>query len=232
MTGVIVLFLAWFFLVRPSAEPTRAVPIRVISETPTITATSAPAPSSPTPQPSRTPTRSSSPTPTPTPTQTPTPTPTPTPTDGLNDASNRLGWSFLIDGLGPVKLGLDWADAVELGVLQQVPSACSSQSPTDLLGDVRVYASGGRVSAIDIRSAAFPSGRGIRIGATLADLKSAYGSSLKSTGMTDGGARVTHWAITSPNQYIAYLVDDAGIVNRIAIGYRSADDSITLPPPC
>ena len=34
----------------------------------------------------------------------------------------------------PVKLGLDWADAVELGVLQQAPTACSSQSPTDLLG--------------------------------------------------------------------------------------------------
>ena len=232
MVGVIVLLLSWFFFGRPSSEPTRAVPIRVITETPTATATATPSPmlTSPSLRPSRTPT----PTPTPTSSAAPTPTatPTPTPTNGLNDATNRLGWSFLIDGLGPVKLGLDWADAVELGVLQQVPTACSSQSPTDLLGDARVYASGGRVSAIDIRSAAFPSGRGIRVGDNLADLKAAYGSTLKPTEMTDGGSRITQWAITSPNQYIAYLVDDSEIVNRIAIGYRGADDSITLPPPC
>lgn len=131
-----------------------------------------------------------------------------------------------------MKLGLDWADAVELGVLQQAPSACSSQSPTDLLGDVQVYASGGRVSAIDIRSPAFPSSRGVRIGTPLDNLKTIYGDALKQTVMTDGNMTVNQWALTNPNQYIAYLVDGSGVVSRIAIGYRGADNSITLPPPC
>ena len=48
----------------------------------------------------------------------------------------------------------------------------------------------------------------------------------------DGNMTVNQWALTNPNQYIAYLVDGSGVVSRIAIGYRGADNSITLPPPC
>ncbi|MFT4293798.1 MAG: hypothetical protein QM582_00095, partial [Micropruina sp.] len=234
MIGLIVLFLAWFFLARQPGDPTRAIPVR---STPVVS-TPAPTPT-PTPSVSPTPSASRSATPTPTRTRTSTPTPTPTPTassptpDGdRNDAANRLGWTFLIDGLGPVKLGLDWADAAELGVLRQVPTACSAQSPTELLGDVRVYAANGRVSAIDIRNPAFASGRGVRIGTPLANLQAIYGDELKPTVMTDAGVSVNQWALTSRSQYLAYLVDGAGRVTRIAIGYRGKDGSITLPPPC
>ena len=92
--------------------------------------------------------------------------------------------------------------------------------------------SGGRVSAIDIRNPAFPSSRGVRVGTPLANLQAIYGDALKQTVMTEGNMTVNQWALTSPNQYIAYIVDGTGTVTRIAIGYRGADDSITLPPPC
>ena len=50
--------------------------------------------------------------------------------------------------------------------------------------------------------------------------------------MTDAGMTINQWALTTPGQYIAYVVNGAGLVERIAIGYRGEDGSITLPPPC
>ncbi|MBP8921228.1 MAG: hypothetical protein KBG85_16100 [Micropruina sp.] len=134
--------------------------------------------------------------------------------------------------MGPVTLGLASADAAQLGVLQPVPSACDAHSPTELLGAVRVYSSGDRVSAIDIRSGAFPSGRGVRVGTPLDNLQQIYGDELRPTVMTDAGMTINQWALTTPGQYIAYVVNGAGLVERIAIGYRGEDGSITLPPPC
>lgn len=231
MIGVIVLFLVWFLLLRGSDNPTRAVPVRTINPTvptriATPTATATPTTQSPRPRPTPTPT------PTPVPTPTPTPTPTPSPTSTLNDPTNHLGWTFIIDGLGPVTLGMAAADAVELGVLQPVPTACAAHSPTDLLGDVRIYATGDRVTAIDIRSAAFASGRGVRVGTPLANLHQIYGDDLVATVMTDGGTTINQWALTNASQYIAYVVNGAGLVERIVIGYKDADGAIILPPPC
>jgi len=227
--GALVLLLAWFFLIRePGNEPTRATPVRSTASdaTPSVTPTPTPTRTSRTAKPTSaqpTPTLSSS---------TPSPSASPSVTGGQNDPANRLGWTFIIDGLGPVKLGLSAAKAVELGVLQAVPSACDAYSPTALLGGVSVHSSGGTVTAIDIRSAAFPSGRGVRVGTPLANLQAIYGDALKPTVMTDGGTTVNQWALTSGSQYIAYVVEGTGTVNRIAIGYRGADGSITLPPPC
>lgn len=234
MVGVIVLFLAWYFLVRaPSDDPSRAVPIRSTAVATTPSATPKPSPTR-TSRSARPTTARPTPTPTPTPTTTPTPTPTPTPspTSSLNDAGNRLGWTFLIDGLGPVKLGLTAEQAVELGVMQAVPSACDAYSPTGQLGEVRVYSTGGTVNSIDIRSPSFPSGRGVRVGTPLANLQAIYGADLKPTVMTDAGGTINQWALTTDSQYIAYVVDGANLVERIAIGYRGGDGSITLPPPC
>lgn len=231
MIGLVVLFLAWYFLVRTSsAQPTPAVPVTTTaaaqspSSTPTRTSTS------PTPSPTRT-TATPSPTPTPTPTTTPTPTPTPSPTFTLNDPSNRLGWTYLIDGLGPVTLGLTAEQAVDLGVLRAKATACDAYAPTDLLGATRVYSTGGTVTSIDIRTAAFPSARGVRVGTTLAALKQLYGDQLKHLAMRDGGKRLKQWALVSGDRYIGYLVNDSGAVTRIAIGYLD-DGAITLPPPC
>ena len=231
MIGIVVLFLAWYFLVRtPSAGATRAVPVTTTaaaeSPSPTPTRTS----SSPTPRPTRT-TATPSPTPTPTPTSTTTPTPTPSPTSTLNDASNRLGWTYLIDGLGPVTLGLNAEQAVDLGVLRAKATACDAYAPTDLLGATRVYSTGGTVTSIDIRTAAFPSARGVRVGTTLAALKQLYGDQLRHVAMRDGSKNVKHWALISGDRYIGYVVNGAGTVTRIAIGYLD-DGEITLPPPC
>jgi len=229
--GTLVLLLAWYFLIRePGTDAARATPVRSTASVATPSAT-------PTPTPARTRTssitRPTSATATPTlSSSTPSATASPSVTGGLNDPANRLGWTFIIDGLGPVKLGLSATEAVELGVLQAVPSACDAHSPTALLGGVSVHSTGGRGTAVDIRSAAFPSGRGVRVGTPLANLQAIYGETLKPTVMTDGGTAVNQWALTSGSQYIAYLVDGSGTVNRIAIGYRGTDGSITLPPPC
>jgi hypothetical protein len=224
--GVVTLALAWVFVLQsPSPSPSIAVPVR-----------STPAPVKPSVSPSPTPrktspkpTRSASPTPRPTPTPTPVPTPTPTP---LNDAANRLGWTFLIDGLGPAKLGMRADDAVPLGVLAALPSECGPHSSTDLLGPTKVIARGDQVVAIDIRSNAFPSSRGYRLGTTLAELQAAYGDNLKPVTVTDGETTSDQWALVNPQQYIAYIVDPSGVVVRIVIGYRQADGNITLPAPC
>ena len=244
MIGVIVLFLAWFFLVRaPANDPSRAVPIRSTPAVSTPLPTPEPTPSRtskstrptsvrPTPTPTPTPPPTPPPPPTVSPTVSPTPSPTPAPTSTRNDPANRLGWTFLIDGLGPLTLGLTVEQALDLGVLQELPSACDAYSPTDLLGEVRVYSAGGTVNAIDIRSPSFPSGRGVRVGTSLANLQAVYGDSLKPTVMTDAGGTINQWALTAGSQYIAYVVDGASKLERIAIGYRGADGSITLPPPC
>ena len=79
--------------------------------------------------------------------------------------------SLPLQAAEPVTLGLNAEEAVELGVLQAAPTACDAYSPTDLLGDTRAYSAGGTVVAIDIRSAAFGSARGVRVGTTLADVK-------------------------------------------------------------
>ena len=229
LIGTVVLLVAWFFLLRdPGADATRATPVRstavAVSPSPTPTPTrtrTTPAATRTTARPS--PTRTSA---------SPTITPTPSPTSTLNDAANRLGWTYLIDGLGPVKLGLSAAKATALGVLQEVPSACDAHSPTELLGATRVYSTGGEVTAIDIRTAAFPSGRGVRVGAPLESLKTMYGDALKSMAMTDGDTQVKQWALTSNSQFVAYIVGADGAVSRIVIGYRGPDGSITLPPPC
>ena len=115
-------------------------------------------------------------------------------------------------------------------MLQAAPTACDAYSPTDLLGDTRVYSAGGTVVAIDIRSAAFGSARGVRVGTTLAGVKATYGSALKRVTMNDGGTKVKQWALTTGDRYIAYVVT-GDAVTRIAIGYRG-DGSITLPQPC
>ena len=229
LVGTVVLLLAWFFLLRdPASDATRATPVRssAVAVSPSATPTpsrtrSTPAPTRTTARPSPTPTRSAS-----------SVAPTPSPTTTLNDAANRLGWTYLIDGLGPVKLGLSAEKATALGVLQDVPSACDAHSPTELLGATRVYSTGGEVTAIDIRTAAFPSGRGIRVGAPLETLKTMYGEALKSMAMTDGDTPIKQWALTSNSQFVAYIVDADGAVSRIVIGYRGSDGSITLPPPC
>ncbi|MEZ5089602.1 MAG: hypothetical protein R2719_07660 [Micropruina sp.] len=131
-----------------------------------------------------------------------------------------------------MKLGLPADEAVGHGVLLRAASACGPYSPSDLLGETRVYAGDGRVTAIDIRSAAFPSGRGVRVGTPLSELQAMYGADLVAMPMNDGGNVVDQWALLNARQYIAYLVDDNGTVARIAIGYRAGDGSITLPPPC
>lgn len=227
MIGTIVLLLAWFFLVRdPAGDATRATPVRSSAASVSPSATATPTRTRTTAPPTRTTAR-----PSPTPTSA-SPTPTPTPTSTLNDASNRLGWTYIIDGLGPVKLGLSAAKATTLGVLQAVPSACDAHSPTELLGGTQVYSTGDKVVAIDIRTDAFPSGRGIRVGTSLDSLKTLYGDALKSTVMTDAGTKIKQWALTSNTQYVAYVIDGGGHVSRIAIGYRGAGGSITLPPPC
>ena len=231
MIGFIVLLLAWYFLVRdPGMQPTHATPVR-------SSAASVSASATPTPKPTQARATRTTARPSPTvasaaPSVSPTHSPTPSPTSTLNDAANRLGWTYIIDGLGPVKLGLNADEATDLGVLQAVPSACDDHSPTDLLGATRVYSTGGKVTAIDIRTADFPSGRGIRVGATLDNLKTLYGDALKNTEMTDGAASVKQWALTSNNAYVAYVVDGADTVTRIAIGYRGSDGSIVLPLPC
>ncbi len=227
MIGLVVLFLAWYFLVRTSsAQPTRAVPVTTTaaaqSPSPTPTRTS----TSPTPSPTRT-----TATPSPTPTPPPTPTPTRSPTFTLNDASNRLGWTYLIDGLGPVTLGLNAEQAVDLGVLRAKATACDAYAPTDLLGATRVYSTGGTVTSIDIRTAVFPSARGVRVGTTLAALKQLYGDQLKHLAMRDGSKSVKQWALVSGDRYIGYVLNEAGTVTRIAIGFLD-DGEITLPPPC
>lgn len=91
---------------------------------------------------------------------------------------------------------------------------------------------GQRVLLIEIRTPEFPSGRGIRVGTPLDNLKTMYGDALKSTAMTDGGAQIKQWALTSNTQFVAYVVDAGGAVSRIVIGYRGSGGSITLPPPC
>lgn len=235
MVGIVALFLAWYFLARsPSSEATRATPVvsRATavrpSPSPTATPTATPTTSSPSPTPTRT---TATPTPTPTPTASPTPTPSPTPSPSLNDASNRLGWTYLIDRLGPVTLGLSAEQAVDLGVLREKATSCDAYAPTDLLGATRVYSTGGTVTAIDIRTDAFPSERGVRVGTSLATLKKLYGAQLKSTVMKDGSKSVKQWALTSGDLYLAYVVNDSDVVTRIAIGYQD-DGTIRLPPPC
>lgn len=244
MVGTIVLFLAWFFLVRGNADPTRAIPVRSTPPITTISPSTAPTPvrtvtatstatttATATATATATVTRTTQVTTTATPT-TPSATPTTSPTSTLNDANNRLGWTFIIDGLGPVTLGLDAAEAEKLGALTSQPSACDAHSPSDLLGGAWVYSTGGKVSAIDIRSTAFPSSRGVRVGTTLDDLRQLYGDDLQPTVMHDGDATVEQWALVSGDRYIAYLVDGSNLVYRIAIGNRGTDGSITLPPPC
>ncbi len=227
LVGTIVLLLAWFFLLRdPGSDATRATPVRTTAASVSPSATPKPSRTRNTTAPARTTSR-------PSPTATSAaPSASATPTSSLNDASNRLGWTYIIDGLGPVKLGLNAAEATALGVLQEVPSACDAHSATDLLGATRVYSTGGKVTAIDIRTDAFPSGRGIRVGTPLENLKNLYGDALKSTSMTDGGNQIKQWALTSNTQFVAYVVDGAGNVSRIAIGYRGTGGTITLPPPC
>lgn len=229
LIGTVVLLVAWFFLLRdPGADATRATPVRSTAVAVSPSATPTPSRTRSTPAATRTTAR-----PSPTATSSaPSVSPTPSPTSTLNDAANRLGWTYLIDGLGPVKLGLSATKATALGVLQEVPSACDAHSPTELLGATRVYSTGGEVTAIDIRTPAFPSGRGVRVGAPLESLKTMYGEALTSMAMTDGDTQIKQWALTSNSQFVAYIVDADGAVSRIVIGYRGSDGSITLPPPC
>lgn len=146
-----------------------------------------------------------------------------------NDASNRLGWTFLIDGLGPAKLGAKAQTAVDLGLVVASNSACGFD-PTALLGDTRVYVRGGKIDSVDIRSASFRSGKGVHVGMSVAELKSTYEDTLKDVEIMSAGQATPGFALLNKRQYILYVTDGAA-VTRIVIGYRQPDGGILLPPP-
>lgn len=146
----------------------------------------------------------------------------------LNDAANRLGWTFLIDGLGPAKLGAQAQTALDLGLVTTSTSSCGFE-PTGLLGDTRVYIRGSRIDSIDIRSAAFRSGKGVHVGMSVAQLQQTYEDTLTKVDIMAGSEKVPGYALLNKHQYVLY-VTDGSLINRIAIGYREGDGGILLPP--
>ncbi len=219
--GVTALLVWW--LQRPTQSTVSPKPSVTTSA---ITSTAPPSPGS-TQTATTTATTTATATATATATVTSTVSPTAAPT-AANDATNSAGWTYIIDGLGPVKVGMPAADAAALGVIAPAAGACGF-APTDALGDVQVYVRSGKVDSIDITSPAFASGRGVKVGITVAQLEEIYGDTLKTPTMVVAGVPEQHYALLNSRQYIAYL-SNSGVVQRIVIGARGADGSIVLPP--
>lgn len=159
------------------------------------------------------------------PAQTPTANPVPVTQSAEPVASTPPAMTFTFDGAGPYRLGLKLSDLVEAGVLDNVrsgPETChyTSANGTGPYKELALtFRSDGTLYLISNRSTAIPTVTGARLGSTLADLQSMYGSTGEKLIRDDATAFLV---TTTSGHGIMFGLDPAKKVIRMAAGSEAS----------
>ena len=147
---------------------------------------------------------------------------------GPNDAANRAGWKWTIDGVGPLKPGMTVAQAESAQLITRDGATCGSHRATPATGDtIAAVVAGDLVDSVTVRSSVFSSPRGVHVGWTEAQLRQLYGKELLTLNATRAGAAATMPGFATNDRYLAFVLAD-GEVGEVVIG-RKHNGAIELP---
>lgn len=142
-------------------------------------------------------------------------------------ASTALAPAFTADGIGPYLLGAKLSDLKTAGVLDEVKPGTETCDYTSARGtgayqDISmIFRPGGTLRVVTNRSAGIPASSGARLGNTLAELQTIYGSAGEKLTRDDG--EVAYLATATSGHGILFHFDDKNKVAKMV-----ADDATGL----
>jgi predicted pyridoxine 5'-phosphate oxidase superfamily flavin-nucleotide-binding protein len=147
----------------------------------------------------------------------------------------KAGDLLTTTGIGELTLGMSTSELGRRGVVNGELGDCSiDETPTLTAEGVAIYGVGGTVTGIQLATAQHATTSGIRIGATVAEIESAYGSSLTVKTITYGSTQTTKLdvlVVSSGGHDMIFLtanqtMDPTDTVRRIVViydGYQVLD---------
>ncbi len=203
-------------------RPPGAVPAGQVTLPTTVTSpTSAPVTTAPSESPRPTSTASKAPLPSGTSRVASTPARTVSPVVVAGDTLSTTG-------IGALALGMSTSELAARGVLNGTPGNCAvDETPTLTSEGIAIYTSGGVVTGIHLVTAKHSTRSGIAIGATIAQVEAAYGSSATVQTITYGSTqtkRLDVLVVNSAGHDVIFLTQNettrpSDVVRRIVLTY-------------